>query len=99
MRVEGNRAHPEAVAAQSQKVDKGSTEAARQADRKPGVADRVAVSSDAALASAAVKAAGATPDIRPDVVTRMRSLIASGELGADAGRLADSLIDAMLGQK
>ncbi len=59
--------------------------------------DRVEVSPDARLLSEAVKAAENHSGIRQDVVERMRRLKDSGELGQDAGALADSLIDAMLG--
>jgi anti-sigma28 factor (negative regulator of flagellin synthesis) len=46
-----------------------------------------------------VKAANESPDIRPDVVERMKQLHDRGELGKDVRKLADSLIDAMLGKK
>ena len=36
-----------------------------------------------------------SPDVRTDLVERMRALLAAGELGNDAGPLADSLIDSM----
>jgi flagellar basal-body rod protein FlgF len=54
------------------------------------------MSADAALANDAVKAANESPDIRAELVERMRALLASGELGSDAGALADSLIDSMI---
>jgi hypothetical protein len=37
-----------------------------------------------------------SPDIRPDVVARAEKLLAAGAVGADSGRLADTLIDAAL---
>jgi flagellar biosynthesis anti-sigma factor FlgM len=100
MKVEGDRPNPEIAAARSHKAEKTATEAARQAPvSKPDKGDSVAVSSDAALASSAVKAANESPDIRPDVVERMKQLRDRGELGKDVGKLSDSLIDAMLGKK
>jgi flagellar basal-body rod protein FlgF len=54
------------------------------------------MSADAALANDAVKAANESPDIRAELVERMRALLAAGELGSDAGALADSLIDSMI---
>ena len=100
MKVEGDRPNPEISASRSQKAEKTAAETARQAPvSKPDKGDSVAVSSDAALASSAVKAANESPDIRPDVVERMKQLRDSGELGRDVGKLADSLIDAMLGKK
>ena len=35
------------------------------------------------------------PAIRTELVERMRALLAAGELGNDAGQLADSLIDSI----
>ena len=43
--------------------------------------DTVQVSADATLANDAVKAANETPDVRADLVEKMRALLASGELG------------------
>ena len=101
MRIDGNRPNADTAAAQNQKVDKAAADASRQAasGRTTASGDRVAVSSDAALANAAVKAANETPEIRTELVDRMRSLMKAGQLGNDAGKLADSLIDSMLGQK
>ena len=48
-----------------------------------------------ARASGAVKAVHDAPAIRTDLVERMRAQLASGELGSDAGQLADSLIDSI----
>lgn len=62
---------------------------------KPAAAGKT-VSGDAELANEAVKAANDLPEIRTDLVERMRVLLAAGELGNDAGLLADSLIDNML---
>ena len=62
---------------------------------KPAAAGKTD-SGDAELANEAVKAANDMPEIRTDLVERMRVLLAAGELGNDAGLLADSLIDNML---
>ncbi len=77
---------------QTQQVDKSSTGGVSGGVKS----DRVDVSSDARLLNDAVKAAEDHSGIRQDVVERMRRLRESGELGQDAGKLADSLIDAML---
>ena len=58
--------------------------------------DRIDVSSDALLLNSAVRAANEAPEIRPAVVERARMKLLSGELGHDAERLADRLIDHML---
>lgn len=101
MKIQGNRPENDAAAiAQKQKLERATSEG-RQAGAagKPGQGDRVDVSSDAALASSAAKAASEAPDVRTELVNRMRSLMEKGELGADAEKLADSLIDTMLGEK
>jgi anti-sigma28 factor (negative regulator of flagellin synthesis) len=58
--------------------------------------DRIDVSSDALLLNSAVRAAQEAPEIRPAVVERARMKMLSGDLGHDADRLADRLIDHML---
>lgn len=58
--------------------------------------DKVEVSADAKLLTAALKATNSSPEIRTDVVERMRQKLAAGELGSDSGRLADRLIDDLL---
>jgi flagellar biosynthesis anti-sigma factor FlgM len=58
--------------------------------------DKVEVSADAKLLTAALKATNSSPEIRADVVERMRQKLAAGELGQDSGRLADRLIDDLL---
>jgi flagellar biosynthesis anti-sigma factor FlgM len=58
--------------------------------------DKVEVSADAKLLTAALKATNSSPEIRADVVERMRQKMAAGELGQDSGRLADRLIDDLL---
>lgn len=60
------------------------------------VTDRVQVSGDAALAAAARRAADAAPNVRQDLVEKMRAKLSAGEIGNDAERLADKLIDHML---
>jgi flagellar biosynthesis anti-sigma factor FlgM len=79
-------------------------ESARTAGgRRPGPAqarsasgDRVQVSTDAQLVSAAVQAAQNAPGVRPGAVERGRRALASGTLGADADRLAQRIVDALL---
>lgn len=70
-----------------------SVEKAAQDDR---AADQVRLSSTGQLAATAAAAASAAPDIRPEAVARGRALIESGDLGRDAARLADALIDSLL---
>jgi negative regulator of flagellin synthesis FlgM len=98
MKIEGNNPGAELAA---QKLERAQAEAkaaaAAESARKSG--DRVELSPDSALANAAAKAAADSPDIRPEVVERMKKMLAAGELGSDAQALAESLIDRMLDEK
>ena len=58
--------------------------------------DTVRISDDVQFVRSALERANAQPEIRPEVVQRMRELIERGELGADAEKLADALIDRWL---
>jgi flagellar biosynthesis anti-sigma factor FlgM len=58
--------------------------------------DRVRVSSDAQLLHTAMRAAQQSPEIRQDVVDRMRAALDKGEVGQDPERLADALIDSWI---
>lgn len=60
--------------------------------------DSVEVSSDARLLNQALKAASEGTGIRQDRVDEMRKKLAAGELGDDANRLADRLIDDLTGR-
>ncbi len=60
--------------------------------------DSVEVSSDARLLNQALTAASEGTGIRQDRVEEMRKKLAAGELGNDAGRLADRLIDDLTGR-
>src|SRR5690349_8754004 len=66
-----------------------------QNDRPVAHGDRVEVSTDAKLASEAIKAAEKAPEVREDVVERMKRALAAGEIGNDPYRLADALLDRM----
>lgn len=97
MKIEGNRPDNDAAIAQNTRVDRGGADARPASGARVAQGDRVALSSEAALASHAAKAAAESPDVRMDLVNRMRELMERGELGADADALADRLIDGMLG--
>src|SRR5436190_396596 len=56
-------------------------------------ADQLALSPEIRMLQAAAGAALAAPEIRPEVVARMRDLLADGQLGADVSRLADAIVD------
>jgi negative regulator of flagellin synthesis FlgM len=98
MKIDGNR--PGLDHAALQRLEKAAADAPKQVNAntvKSG--DTVQVSADATLANDAVKAANDSPDVRADLVEKMRALLASGELGKDAGAIADSLIDNMTTNK
>jgi flagellar biosynthesis anti-sigma factor FlgM len=58
--------------------------------------DRVEVSSDAQLLTAALSAAQKAPEVRTELVERLRAKFNAGEIGNDSGRLADRMIDDLL---
>jgi flagellar biosynthesis anti-sigma factor FlgM len=93
MRIHGER--PENVGqtapTQTRENRPGRSDSASQAP-----ADRVQVSDQARLLSAAVQAAHAAPDSSEAAIERARAKRERGELGKDAERLADKLIDSLL---
>ena len=93
MKIEGNRPtqETESLTRADAKGQKATP------NRAADAGDRVDVSADAkkaqGLVADAVKAANSLPDVRADAVARGRARLESGELGADAGKLADAIID------
>jgi flagellar biosynthesis anti-sigma factor FlgM len=92
-RIDGNQGAP-----LSTQVDR--TEATRANERaqekaRAAKADRVELSSDAALVNEAVQAARDTAAVRADKVEAAKQALANGTLGADAEALADALLDHM----
>jgi flagellar biosynthesis anti-sigma factor FlgM len=59
--------------------------------------DRVDVSPDGQLMGEAVRAAQDSPAIRQDKVDAAKAKLAAGEVGTDPQRLADRMIDQLLG--
>jgi flagellar biosynthesis anti-sigma factor FlgM len=95
MKIQAER--PDELTATQTSADRNRnrTEPTPQSDR-PKTSDRIDVSPDALLLNSAVRAAQEAPEVRPAVVERARMKMLSGELGNDAERLADRLIDHML---
>lgn len=58
--------------------------------------DHVHVSGTSQLAAAAAAAALDASDVRAEAVARGKALLASGDLGQDAAKLADALIDSVI---
>jgi flagellar biosynthesis anti-sigma factor FlgM len=96
MKIQGDRPSGVQDAGQTQQVDKAAQSRAQQARGTADGGDRVEVSADAVLLGKAVDAAAKAPEIRQDVVERAKAKLAAGEIGNDAGRLADRLIDSLL---
>ena len=96
MKIEGNRPTQE-----TESLTRADAKGQKPApNRAIDAGDRVDVSADAkkaqGLVADAVKAAQALPDIRAEAVARGRAKLESGELGADAGKLADAIIDDLI---
>lgn len=96
MKIQGDRPSGVQDAGQTQQVDKAAQQRAQQARSTADSGDRVEVSADARLLGKAVDAAAKAPEIRQDVVERAKAKLAAGEVGNDANRLADRLIDSLL---
>jgi flagellar biosynthesis anti-sigma factor FlgM len=96
MRIHGERPDNVGQTASTQApADRGRTGRSDHAGT-PATADRVHVSDQARLLSAALQAAHEAPDASEAAIERARQKRAAGELGKDAERLADKLIDSLL---
>lgn len=97
MKIDQNRANLDTlkgVGAESVRDERAA--AADKAATETRAADQVRVSTAGQLAATAAAAANEAPDVRPEAVARGRELLERGDLGRDAGRLADALIDSLL---
>jgi len=95
MKIQGNSPNQETSAAA--RLEQTRTERQGRVDPQADKSgDRVELSSDAQLASKAVKAAEDAPAIRQDVVARARQKLMDGQIGNDTLKLADRLIDHLL---
>ncbi len=102
MKVDGNR--PEHVAdgqgssaAQAAQAAERLQQQQKLEQQRPATSDdKVELSPDAKLASSAIRAAARAPDIRQDVVERVRARLDAGQVGNDLNRLADRMIDNLL---
>ena len=95
MRIHGERPENVGQTASTQApADRGRT--GRSDSAAPATADRVHVSDQARLLSAAIQAAHEAPDSSEAAIERARQKRDRGELGKDAERLADKLIDSLL---
>jgi len=73
--------------------------AAPVAQKTDALADRLQLSPEAQLLQNAIRSAQEAPEIRQDVVERLRAAMQKGEVGNDAGRLADAILDDWIGSR
>ena len=93
MKIDHNRANLDTVGGPRQEPVRDERAAAAERAASEDRADQVRVSTTSQLAGAAAAAARHASDVRPEAVARARALLDSGELGRNAERLADALID------
>lgn len=99
IRIDGRTQPNDAEAAKRLESAKTAERASGPGAARSGNAtDRVEVSSDAQLVASAIRAAEEAPEVRPEAVERGRRALNDGTLGQDSGRLADRIIDALLGE-
>jgi negative regulator of flagellin synthesis FlgM len=96
MKIEANRPRIDTTAAEEAQKVAADRRTGKVGGRPSASGDTVEVSADAKLLSQAIKLAKDTPDIRADVVQRMREKLEAGTVGNDAGRLADRMLDDLL---
>jgi negative regulator of flagellin synthesis FlgM len=96
MKIQGDRAN-ELGATHVQANGAGRAARPEQTVTSQPVEDRIEVSADARLVNDAVRAANDSPDIRQDLVERAKQKLAAGELGSNPERLAERMIDTLLG--
>lgn len=98
MKIDGNRPTHDTQAADATRRSGSDVNVRQGGGVAPGGAttDRVELSGDAALRAAALKAATEAPGIRADLVDRMRQKLDAGQVGNDAGKLADAILDDLL---
>ena len=101
MKIDGNRPTQDTESTDASKrtlLDKLDTGVKRTGTDKAASAsrDRVEVSADAQLLTAALDAAQKAPAVRTELVERLRQKLNAGEIGNDSGKLADKMIDDLL---
>lgn len=98
MKIEGDRSNPAVDASVTKPLTDQASPAATGA-AAAGSKDKVALSPDAELFAAATRAAQTEPAVREELVEKMKTEIAeNGGLAVDHQKLADLLIDDLLGK-
>jgi flagellar biosynthesis anti-sigma factor FlgM len=96
-RIDGNPDAP--IATRFDRTESGQSAERAQSQTKTAEADRVELFPDAPPIDSALPAPQAVPPVRSGKVEAAKRALADGTLGADAGKLADALIDTMLDEK
>ena len=94
MKIHGD--NPSALTGAADQVVKTADQTSASAERpssQAARADQVTLSPEARIMQTVTEQAGKAPEIRQDVVDKMRALLDQGAIGNDAGQLADSIID------
>ena len=104
MKIEGNSPNAQIGMTGNQPLDrtqlaKDQTQGKRVDADGDRDGDRVDVSPDGQLMGQAVKAAQDSPAIRQDKVDQARAKLAAGQVGNDPQRLAERMIDHLLGSE
>ncbi len=100
MKIDGNRLtnDPAVQQADATRTVK-SGKAGGSAAAGTGSGDRVEVSAEGQFVTSALKAADSAPAIRHEKVAAARQALAEGRVGRDTVKLADKMIDHMLGKQ
>lgn len=96
MKIQGERPETNNAVTSNAPVAERGRSARTETGSATGRTDRVQVSEDARLLNAAVQAATSASVTSETAVERARQKLESGELGKDAERLAEKLIDHLL---
>jgi flagellar biosynthesis anti-sigma factor FlgM len=99
MKIDNNGPNPLTDAADALKPATPNPHGADKARAAQVGPDAVALSPGARLLQAAFTEAAEPLAVRQDVVERMRTLLADGQVGQDTGALADSIIDDWLNER
>jgi flagellar biosynthesis anti-sigma factor FlgM len=97
-RIDAGRGAPISTPVERTESGKAAERHGQDAAKAAG-ADRVELSSDTALPNPAVERAEEPTPIRSDKIDAAKKALADGTLGADAGKLADALIEHMMNDK
>ena len=97
MKIEGNPQNQNVGPIAQERINESRTRPAGTTETSgPAHGDTVQLSSQARLVDQALRAASTQSPVRADKVESVKQKLAAGEIGQDAGRLADRLIDHLL---